>query len=224
MNMQKMFTHTEPPVKLEEFNTFTVDGTRFYDSPGGKFPSVTTVTGFEKNAFFAKWRKENPKESRRVLNRGNNLHSLIEDYLNNKDIDLMSNSPVVASLFMQMKDTLNSIDNIYALEMPLWSNTMALAGRVDCVAEYNGKLSVIDFKGSTKQKRKSDIENYFLQGTAYAIMWQERTGIPIDEFNIIISSENGTPCEVFSGNPKKYVRKLYHTIKNYHNLNPSLLV
>ena len=123
-----------------------------------------------------------------------------------------------------MKDTLNSIDNIYALEMPLWSNTMALAGRVDCVAEYNGKLSVIDFKGSTKQKRKSDIENYFLQGTAYAIMWHERTKVPIHKFNIIISSENGMPCEVFSGNPVKYVPKLYKAIKKYHNVNPALLV
>jgi len=225
MNMQKVFTHLEPPVKLEEFNSMTdPNGSRYYDSPGGRYPSVTTVTGWEKREFFAEWRKNNPKESSRVLKRGNTLHTLIEKYLKNEDINLMSYPPVVASLFMQMRNTLDKIDNIYALEMPLWSGTLALAGRVDCVAEYNGKLSVIDFKGSTRQKRKQDIENYFLQGTAYAIMWQSMTEIPIHEFNIIISSETGQPCEVFSGDPMKYVPKLYKTIKNYHKSNPPLLV
>ena len=225
MNMQKRFTHVQASVELKEFRSVTDDtGFRFYDSPGGKFPSVTTVTGFEKKAFFAEWRKNNPKESRRVLSRGNALHKLIEDYLNNEDIDLLSVSPVVSSLFMQMKDTLDKIDNIQALEIPLWSNTLALAGRVDCVAEYDGKLSIIDFKGSTRQKREEDIENYYLQGTAYAIMWHERTKVPIHEFNIIVASENGTPCQVFTGNPVKYVPKLYRTIKNYHDKNPALLV
>lgn len=225
MNMQKKFTHTSPPVELGEFRSFTDNtGTRFYESPGGKYPSVTTVTGFEKKAFFAEWRRNNPKESRRVLNRGNKLHKLIEDYLNNEDIDLLSYGPLVASLFTQMKSTLDNIDNIQALEVPLWSDTLALAGRVDCVAEYNGILSVIDFKGSTRQKREKDIDNYYLQGTAYAIMWHERTKTPIREFNIIVGSENGQPCQVFTGNPVKYVPKLYQAIKNYHIANPALLV
>ena len=223
--MQKKFIHVQAPVELKEFRSVTDDtGFRFYDSPGGKFPSVTTVTGFEKKAFFAEWRRNNPKESRRVLSRGNALHKLIEDYLNNEDIDLLSVSPVVSSLFVQMKDTLDKIDNIQALEMPLWSNTLALAGRVDCVAEYDGKLSIIDFKGSTRQKREEDIENYYLQGTAYAIMWHERTGVPIREFNIIVANENGTACQVFSGNPTKYVPSLYKMIKKYHEKNPALLV
>tara|TARA_R110002020_G_scaffold234457_3_gene446492 strand:+ start:636 stop:1313 length:678 start_codon:yes stop_codon:yes gene_type:complete len=225
MNMQKKFTHVEASVPLAEFRSFTdSSGTRFYDSPDGKYPSVTTVTGFEKKAFFAEWRRKNPEESKRVLKRGNSLHQLIEDYLNNKEIDLMTQSPTVSSLFMQMKETLDNIDNIYALEVPLWSSTMCLAGRVDCVAEYNGKLSIIDFKGSTNQKREADIENYFLQGTAYAIMWHERTKTPIDEFNIIVASENGMPCQVFTGNPVKYVPKLYKAVNNYHTANPALLV
>ncbi len=223
--MQKKFTHVEASVPLAEFRSFTdSSGTRFYDSPDGKYPSVTTVTGFEKKAFFAEWRRKNPEESKRVLKRGNSLHQLIEDYLNNKEIDLMTQSPTVSSLFMQMKETLDNIDNIYALEVPLWSSTMCLAGRVDCVAEYNGKLSIIDFKGSTNQKREADIENYFLQGTAYAIMWHERTKTPIDEFNIIVASENGMPCQVFTGNPVKYVPKLYKAVNNYHTANPALLV
>lgn len=223
--MQKTFTHVEAPVKLNEFRTVTSeDGTRYYESPGGNYPSVTTVTGFDKQAFFKRWRKDNPAESKRVLRRGNDLHKVVEDYLNNKNIDLLKHSPVVSTLFMQMKNTLDKIDNIQALEVPLWSDTLALAGRVDCVAEYNGVLSLIDFKGSTKEKKKYNIENYFLQATAYSIMWHERTGTPIKEFNIIISSENGTPCEVFTGNPITYVPKLYETITKYHEKNPTLLV
>jgi len=225
MHMQKKFTHIKPETEIKELRSFTdSDGVRYYDSPDGKYPSVTTVTGYEKRKFFAEWRRKNPEESKRVLKRGNELHSLIEDYLSNKDIEIMSNSPNVASLFMQMRDTLDKIDNIHALEVPLWSRTMALAGRVDCIAEYDGKLSVIDFKGSTRQKREEDIENYFLQGSAYAIMWREMTGVNIDQFVIMVSSENGIPCEVFTGKPYNYVPKLYKTIKNYHGANPAFLV
>ena len=221
--MQKAFKHKKPEVELENIQSFTrEDGVRHYESPNGRYPSATTVIGWEKNKFFEGWRKDNPSEYKRVIRRGNELHQLVEDYLNNKEIDLLANSPVVASLFMQMKDTLNNIDNIQALEVPLWSDVLGLAGRVDCVAEYNGTLSIIDFKGSSKQKRKKYIENYFLQGTAYAIMWHERTGTPIKQFNIIVSSEKGTPCEVFTGNPIDYVPRLYEVIKKYISSHPVL--
>ena len=216
MRMQKLFTHKNLELTLEDIPSVTNEnGTRYYESPNGRYPSVTTVVGWEKNQLFKGWRQRNPKECKRVLRRGNELHQIIEDYLNNKKLDLLTHSPVVSSLFVQMKDYLDNIDNIYALEVPLWSDILGLAGRVDCIAEYNGTLSVIDFKGSTREKKIEDIENYLLQGTAYAIMWHERTGTPIREFNIIVSSENGKPCEVFSGNPIKYVPRLYEVIKDY---------
>ena len=222
--MQKVFTH-KPSIKLEELDVTYQDGSRFYLSPNGeKYPSVTTVTGWEKNQFFAKWRAENPKESKRILCRGNQLHDLIERYLKNENIELLEESPVVATLFSQMKDTLNNIDNIYALEAPLWSKTLKLAGRVDCVAEYDGKISIIDFKGSTKQKRKQYIENYMLQSTAYAIMYHEMTGVPINEFHVIVSAENGMPCKVFSGDPMDYVPRLHETIKKFREQNNYIVV
>jgi genome maintenance exonuclease 1 len=90
-----------------------------------------------------------------------------------------------------------------------------LAGRADCIAEYNGKLSVIDFKGSTRVKRKEDIENYFIQASAYAIAWQERTGIPITNFAILISCENGQ-IQTFEGNPIDYAKPLLKAIEGYH--------
>ena len=219
MHMQKTFTHKDMVFENVPSTTES-NGMRFYQAPNGhKYPSVTTVTGWEKSNFFKEWRKNNPKESKRVLNRGNGLHDLIERYLKNEDVNLLTENPVVSTLFVQMKESLDKIDNIHALEVPLWSDVLKLAGRVDCVAEYNGNLSVIDFKGSTRQKRLRDIENYMLQGTAYSIMWHERTGTPVREFHIIVASENGLPCKVFSGNPIDYVPRLHEVIQNYNAQN-----
>ena len=210
------FTHVNSPL-LEEISSVTDDSGRYYSTPNGKLPSVTTVTGFKKSKFFAKWRAENPKEAKRVTSRGNTLHSLIEDYLNNefevqKDKDKIR--PDILELFLQIQPELDKIDNIIALEVPLWSESVGLAGRVDCIAEHNGELSIIDFKGATRSKRRSDIENYFLQATAYALMWQDRTGQEIDKFKIIISCEDGE-AQVFGGQPIHYAKKLHETIEEY---------
>ena len=222
---QKKFVHVEKMWEEAEttVNTKNINGSRWYESPIGSLPSVTTVTGFEKAEFFAKWRKENPRESKRVLSRGNQLHSTIEDYLNNKEICLSDIPPIETELFLQMKEELDKIDNIHELETPLWSEATMLAGRVDCVAEYDGKLSIIDFKGSTRKKRKKDITNYFLQATAYAIAWQERTGIPIHNFVILISSEDGI-VQVFQGDPINYAKELLDVIKRFHEqLTPTVM-
>jgi genome maintenance exonuclease 1 len=109
---------------------------------------------------------------------------------------------------------LDKIDNIVALETPLWSKILGLAGRTDCIAEYDGKLSIIDFKASSKEKRARDIDNYFAQATAYALMYQERTGIIIDNFAILIACEDGLK-QVFQGNPLKYVKQLKGLITRY---------
>tara|TARA_R110000824_G_scaffold126889_2_gene286636 strand:+ start:80 stop:754 length:675 start_codon:yes stop_codon:yes gene_type:complete len=215
MNMQKRFNHVRLPIEFSDIPTTNKNGARFYLCEGEHFPSVTTVTGWKKRKFFAEWRRNNPKESKRVLNRGNLLHETIEDYLNNKEINLLSTTPTVASLFVQLKPELDKINNIHALEVPLWSSTLGLAGRVDCVAEYNGELCIIDFKGSTRVKRTEDIENYFTQATAYAIMWHERTGNPIHKFNILMSTEDSCKPQVFSGRPVDYVQNLYESIKYY---------
>jgi genome maintenance exonuclease 1 len=117
-----------------------------------------------------------------------------------------------------LKPELDKIDNIRALETPLWSKTLGLAGRTDCIAEYNGKLSIIDFKASTKEKRKQDIDNYFTQATAYALMFQERTGIIVENFAIMIACEDGLR-QVFQGRPINYVRELKNIITEYRNGN-----
>jgi genome maintenance exonuclease 1 len=121
-------------------------------------------------------------------------------------------------MFDQIEPLLEKIDNIHALEVPLWSSTLRLAGRVDCVAEYNGKLSIIDFKGSTRAKEERNITNYFAQGCAYSIMWQERTKTPIDQVVILISSEDGIAQE-FVKPVNRYVPVLKQMIEYYHKDN-----
>jgi len=190
------FHHLPPKIEPVNLERKEIGGQRFYVTPGGIFPSVTTVTGHGKKQFFAEWRKNNPAESERVCSRGNTLHSIIEKYLNNEKIDLSQYTENERDLFFTLKSEIDKINNIRCLEFPLWSKTLELAGRVDCIAEYNGDLSIIDFKGSTKPKFKKDIENYFTQATAYALMWQEMTNEKIKKIKILISCEDGT-CQVF---------------------------
>ena len=192
------------PVQLERKE---IAGQRFYQTPDGLFPSVTTVTGHEKKKFFAEWRKNNPMESERVCSRGNTLHSVVEKYLLNEKINIIEYDDNIRDLFLTLKPELDKINNIRCLEFPLWSKTLELAGRVDCIAEYNKELSVIDFKGSTKTKFKKDIENYFTQATAYALMWQERTGERIKNIKILMATEDGV-CQIFEEKSIDYVRSL----------------
>jgi hypothetical protein len=218
VTIQNKFIHLDnqiPEVTLKEVQK---DGKRYYSTPEGEFPSVTTVVGFEKQKFFSEWRQKNPEESKRVTSRGTKFHSIIENYLNNESLDLDDTNSNLKALFLLLQPELDKINNIVALETPLWSKILGLAGRTDCIAEYDGKLSIIDFKASTKEKRKQDIENYFTQATAYALMYQERTGIVIDNFAILIACEDGLR-QVFQDKPIKYVKKLREAIVKYRNNN-----
>lgn len=210
------FKHLENPIDVS-LEPVEYNGKRFYKTPVGVFPSVTTVTGWEKRNFFARWRKENPEESIRVCSRGNKLHSIIENYLNNDQINV-ENSTNENELFSLMKNHIDKINNIRALECPLYSKILGLAGRVDCVAEYNKELCVIDFKGSTKTKIKEDIENYFLQAAAYALMWQELTGEQCKKICIIMGTEAGI-TQVFVENTIDYVKLLKKSITTYRKYN-----
>ena len=206
----KVFNH-----KLVELQTAErVDG--FYQTPDGRFPSVTTVVGWKKNQFFAEWRKNNPKEAVRTRNRGTKLHALIENYIKNNSEYRSNQDPYTLDLFNQFQSRIDNIDNIRAIEGFLWSKPLRLAGRVDCIAEYNGVLSVIDFKGSTKPKRKDDIHNYFLQATAYACMWEERTGEKIPQIVILISCDDGT-VQTFIEEAKIYKKDLAVAIKEWRD-------
>lgn len=211
----RTFNHVQ--IEKQELQRVEAEGKRFYVTPeGNRYPSVTTVTGYAKKAFFAEWRKNNPEEAKRVTVRGTRFHSLVEKYLNNEELDRSKINFADLFLFSQAEQEINRIDNIHLLETTLWSDTLKLAGRVDCIAEYDGKLSVIDFKSASREKPASDIKEYFMQATAYAIMYQERYGKPVENIVIIMSSEDGM-VNVYQMNPLNYVQDLFDTIKEYNS-------
>jgi len=145
------------------------------------------------------WRKRVGEEeanrvSLRATTRGTRVHSLCEDYISNK--------PVTADLFDQeawqsLVPELDKINNIHCLETQLYSDHLEVAGTVDCIAEYNGKVSVIDFKTSKRVKKKSDIHSYFMQTSAYAVMFEERTGIPVSRLVILMTVDDEPEASVF---------------------------
>ena len=183
---------------------------RAYSTPDGIFPSVTTVVGWEKHKKFAQWREKNKKESQRVCDRGTLLHSKIESYILNEEINMDQHD----ELFTLIKKEVDHVNNIRALEQPLWGKITGLAGRVDCIAEYKKELSVIDFKASTMPKKKIDIENYFCQAAAYSLLWQERTGESVPNIVILIANEQGF-CQVFKEKVINFIEPLKKAIDTY---------
>ena len=203
--------------------TTTQQGRR-YLVDGMMWPSVTTVIGHSKKKSIMEWRNRVGEEeanaiSKRASTRGNKCHKLCELYLENKSISKYKDDPLSMGLFYQIKPYLDSIDNIHALEAPLCSSLLKMAGRVDCIAEYNGELAIIDFKTSTKYKREEWIHDYFAQETAYAIMFQELTGLIPKKLVTIIACETGEPqiFEIYDTN--KYARKLKEYIDAYRRDN-----
>ena len=207
MFKQKTFNHTAITKNNDLLSEDTESGRYYTLTNGKKLPSVTTVTGWKKNHFFAKWRANNPKEAKRVTKRGNLLHTLLEDYVNNETITLKDIPPLECELFLQMQSEIDKIDNVRGTELALASEMVGVAGRADCIAEYDGKLSIIDFKGSTRK-------NYFLQATAYSLMWQELAEEKIEQIVIIIGCETGD-TQVFTDTPINWVRSLQREIKEY---------
>ena len=207
--------HNFPKLKA----TTTIQGRR-YRVGDSLYPSVTTVIGHSKKQAILEWRnkvgeEEANKISKRASTRGNKCHKLCELYLSNEDIRKYKDDVLSMGLFYQIKPHLDSINNIHAIEAPLHSKLLKLAGRVDCIAEYNGELAIIDFKTSTKTKREEWIHDYFAQETAYAIMFQELTNLQVKKLVTIIACETGEP-QVFEIYDKfMYARKLKEYIDTY---------
>lgn len=217
----KKFEHVNYDLGYSDLNTETTDTGRFYATETGvKYPSVTTVLSILTEDAIQAWRKrvgaeEANKISHRASTRGTAVHAIIEKYIDNDENYKEDFMPNVIDNFLSVKQVLdNNIGKVYAQEVALYSNHLQLAGRVDCIAEWNGRLSVIDFKTSKKLKKKEYIENYFIQESAYAIMWEERTGIPITQLVTLIAVDDEEP-QVFIEHRDNYAPKLLDTIKEY---------
>ena len=165
------------------------------------------------------WRKAVGEEeanriSSRASRRGTDVHSLCEDYLLNKEVNP---SPFDLEVFNSIKPHLNRINNIHCLETPLYSNHLQVAGTVDCIAEFDGRLSIIDFKTSKRIKSRDEIHSYFMQTSAYAVMFEERTGIPVDRLVIIMSIDDSDPL-IFIEKRDTWIQEFVNLRQDYSKL------
>ena len=216
-----MFTFC-PPKDLGDLKSETFpDGKRYYTlEDGTRLPSVTTVLGATKKKAIMEWRKRvGEEEANRVSKiasgRGTGVHTLCEKFLNNEKTGKAM--PDAIELFLGIKPLIQSgIDNIHYQEQALWSKKLGMAGRVDCIAEYNGVLSVIDFKTSKRVKTRDDILDYFWQTTSYSLMYEELIGVPINQLVIIMAVQDSAPL-VFIEKTEDHIEGLVEAIKYYKN-------
>ncbi len=216
------FDHVK--LDLQPLEREHIDGVRYYKIPDEeelvKMVSITSVTSHFNKEIFVKWRKrvgneEADKITKAATARGTDMHTLTEHYLKNEELPEVR--PISDFLFKIAKGKLNKIDNIHALEGPLYSKELGLAGTVDCIAEYDGELAIIDFKTSKKPKPRDWIEHYFVQCMAYGCMLYEMKGISIKKLVIIMACENGE-CVIYEERDKaKYIKLLGEYINKFVN-------
>ena len=211
------FNHVE--IRIPSLERKTIDGVRYYDTPDGqKLVSITSVISHINREKFREWRarvgnEEANRVTKRATSRGTDMHTLVEHHLKNEELPEVQ--PLSQFLFKQAKPDLSNIDNIYAIEQSLFSKELGIAGTVDCIAEYNGELAIIDFKTSAKPKPEKWVEDYYVQCAAYACMLYELTGIIVKKFVIIMSCEDGE-CKVYEQYDKgKYIKLLSEYIREF---------
>jgi genome maintenance exonuclease 1 len=202
------------------------DGMRLYNLPNGDWvPSITTVTSFYNREIFVKWRKrigleEANRITKRATARGTDFHQVCQDYLENKELNWDDYQPLSKFMFFHTKPYLDKINNIHAIERTLYSEYLGLAGRVDCIGEYEGELAVIDFKTSEKIKPEEWLENYFVQEMFYGSAYYELTEIPIVKLITIMVTPGGDVKIFDKRNKGDYIKLLIRYIKKFvlHNI------
>lgn len=215
-----MFKHVSMEA-LPELECETLKTGRTYITPdGNKYPSITTVLSLQSQEAMAKWRakigeEEAKKITTQAATRGTAVHQLAEDYVNNKEDWAKGAMPANLFAFNQIKPILDKhVNNVWAQEVPLYSDKFMIAGRVDCIAEWDGELTIIDYKTSRKPKKEEWIQNYFIQAAFYAAAFYERTGVAIKQFAIVITVDGSEP-QVFRGKTFDYLEELYRVRKEF---------
>jgi len=206
-----------------KLNTIQEDGKRFYvDDNGERYPSVTTVTSLLTRDHIKLWRErvgeeEANKVSSQAAKRGTKFHQNIEDYLRQEKDIIEFDNILQEGMFKAVQPVLDEIVPL-ALEAPLWSPNLKMAGRVDCVGMLDGNLCIIDFKSSGKYKEEYMTKPWFIQMTAYALMVEELTGQQVDELVALVGVEGQNAFQIFYGNPLDYIDELVSLRKRYNNL------
>ena len=218
----KLFTHIQTPHLVPKLKSQSQNGFRYYSVDGKSYPSVTSVLSILSKDGIRAWRDSIGHdvadfETRRAATRGIHFHKICENYLYNKNISEYKKKILSYGLFNLAKSEIDRIDNIYGMEKTLYSHSLKLAGRTDCIAEFDNVLSIIDFKSANKEKSPEILENHILQETAYAIMWNELTDIPIQQIVTIVACENGELQTVIE-KPEFYRQKLESVIEQFNKI------
>ena len=197
------------------------DGKRFYQTPEGqRYPSVTTVTGLLTRDHIKLWRErvgaeEANRVSTQAAKRGTKMHSLFEQYLRQEE-EIVFENVLDQSMFNAVQPVLDEIIP-FALEASMWSDSLQMAGQVDCIGVWDNRLCIIDFKTSSKYKEEYMADPWFHQMTAYAIMVEELTGEVVEDIVAIVAVDGGG-VQVFEADPRDYVEKLYELRSRYGTL------
>ena len=197
------------------------DGRRYVTLDGNAYPSVTTVLSILNEESIAKWRaRVGEEEANRIGNRattrGTAVHSLIEKYLKNEPDCREGFLPHVVQSLENLKPLLDKhVTKVYAQEVPLYSDHLQLAGTCDAVVEWDGVPTIVDWKTSRRPKKKANIGNYFMQLAAYAVMWEERTGMPIQNTRIVMDVDDFHPV-MYKETRDAWIDKLIETRDEYN--------
>ena len=221
-----IFTHTPPLNELPPLKAKNVNGKRFYEHLETKeaYPSITSVLSIRDKKGLHEWRQKVGEDVAnhvmiQAANRGTAVHNMVEDYLNNVDLDQVEKYQkqfIPRMMFNVLKkECLLGINNIRLQEAQMYSSDYTVAGRCDCIADYDGVPSIIDFKTSTKEKNEDWIENYFIQGSAYAEMYKEHFDEEINQVVILVVTEEGT-TQVFKKNKNDYLPKLKEAVEKFY--------
>jgi len=217
----KTFNHVDHGIELPRLTRKTTDsGRKYFTEDGDAYPSVTTVLSIIGKKELMEWRKRVGEEvankiARQASSRGTSIHKLCEDYIDNVEDFSVKAQPANLFMFNTMKSVIDkSIDNVYFQEAFLYSDHLRTAGQVDCIAEFDGELSVIDFKTSKRVKTEDKIQSYFMQVAFYAAAFYERTEIPIKQGVILIGVDDSEP-QVFKINVYDYLKEFLKTRRRY---------
>ena len=219
----KKFVHRDDIGDFEIPEIKVIDGKRFYVTPdGNSYPSITTVLAQQENLGIEAWKsKVGEKEAKRIskesMRIGTAVHQMAEFYLSNYIIKLKNEEKKIVDTFNRLRFLLGNINNIVGVEIPLFSDLLRVAGTTDCIAEYNGELSVIDFKTSRKPKKEEWIDDYYMQTFAYKLMFEEMTGIEIKQIVILVACVDSFDVQVFKKPAKdadEWVEKLVKIMKD----------
>lgn len=238
-----MIKHLMTPDKIRKFfpilPQYNYYGKRLYKAGDNLYPSVTTVSTHARDDTFKKWREENPEKAKFAPDRGTIFHMFVEMYLDNNPLDKIESyaqelekkhegqyyqNPATIALknLKTVMPLLDKIDSVFVQEVCLYSDLLKVAGRVDCVAKYNGKISIVDFKSGFKRKKDFWIKDYYIQTAAYSVMWKEMTGLDVEQLVLIVASDEDEITEpmgvgeVFIQSPENWYSELEKTIISFY--------